>query len=59
MSRNVHKNVFVSFSALIGKFYEADCYIILKTFIDETNSLNWEIYYWIGVQATVIIVYSC
>ncbi|XP_052819033.1 protein flightless-1 homolog isoform X1 [Mya arenaria] len=38
---------------LIGKFYEADCYIILKTFIDETNSLNWKIYYWIGEQTTL------
>ena len=43
------------FSALIGKFYEADCYIILKTYIDDSNSLNWEIYYWIGAQATVNI----
>ena len=41
------------FSALIGKFYEADCYIILKTYIDDTNSLNWQIYYWIGALATV------
>jgi len=34
--------------ALIGKFYEADCYIILKTYIDDTSSLNWLIWYWIG-----------
>lgn len=40
-------------SALIGKFYEADCYIILKTYIDDTNSLNWKIYFWIGGLATV------
>ncbi|PVD37897.1 hypothetical protein C0Q70_00499 [Pomacea canaliculata] len=39
--------------ALIGKFYEADCYIILKTFIDETNSLNWSIWYWIGEKASL------
>ncbi|KAK3582011.1 hypothetical protein CHS0354_039677 [Potamilus streckersoni] len=39
--------------ALIGKFYEADCYIILKTFIDETNSLNWKIWYWIGKMASL------
>jgi len=37
----------------MGKFYEADCYIILKTFIDETNSHNWTIWYWIGKNATV------
>ena len=37
----------------MGKFYEADCYIILKTFIDESNSLNWKIWYWIGTDATV------
>ncbi|XP_059178446.1 protein flightless-1 homolog [Physella acuta] len=38
---------------LIGKFYQADCYIILKTFIDESNSLNWKIWYWIGSDATL------
>jgi hypothetical protein len=39
--------------ALNGKFYEGDCYIVLKTYIDETNSLNWLIYFWIGSQASV------
>ena len=38
---------------LNGKFHEGDCYIILKTFIDELNSLNWQIYFWIGSQSTV------
>lgn len=33
--------------ALHGKFYEADCYIVLKTFMNE-NQLSWEIYFWIG-----------
>jgi len=37
--------------ALIGKFYEADCYIILKTYIDDTGSLNWLIWYWIGKRS--------
>ncbi len=40
-------------SALNGKFYEGDCYIILKTFLDNTNSLNWQIYFWIGTYATL------
>ena len=40
-------------SALMGKFYEGDCYIVLRTYIDDTNSLNWEIWYWIGEHATV------
>jgi hypothetical protein len=40
-------------SALNGKFYEGDCYIVLKTYIDDTNSLNWQIYFWIGSQASV------
>jgi Leucine-rich repeat (LRR) protein len=40
---------------LNGKFHEGDCYIILKTFIDELNSLNWQIYFWIGSQSTVNI----
>ncbi|ESO93458.1 hypothetical protein LOTGIDRAFT_145300, partial [Lottia gigantea] len=39
--------------ALIGKFYEADCYIILKTFIDDSQSLNWNIWYWIGEKASL------
>ncbi|XP_046549598.1 protein flightless-1 homolog isoform X1 [Haliotis rubra] len=39
--------------ALVGKFYEADCYIVLKTFIDDTNSLGWQIWYWIGEKATL------
>ena len=39
--------------ALIGKLYEADCYILLKTFIDDSGSLDWEIYYWIGNEASV------
>lgn len=33
--------------ALHGKFYEGDCYIVLKTFMNE-NQLSWEIYFWIG-----------
>ena len=36
-----------------GKFYEGDCYIILRTFIDDTGNLSWQIYYWIGSQSTL------
>ncbi|XP_077590146.1 protein flightless-1 homolog [Stigmatopora nigra] len=36
-----------------GKFYEADCYIVLKTFLDENGALTWQIYYWIGQAATL------
>jgi len=43
----------------MGKFYEADCYIILKTFIDEKNSINWNIWYWIGSKATVVPFEIC
>ncbi|XP_018424815.1 PREDICTED: protein flightless-1 homolog isoform X2 [Nanorana parkeri] len=39
--------------AFHGKFYEADCYIVLKTFLDDNGSLHWEIYYWIGQEATL------
>ncbi|XP_060063340.1 protein flightless-1 homolog [Ylistrum balloti] len=38
---------------LIGKFYEADCYIILKTYINESNSIDWKIWYWIGEHCTL------
>lgn len=34
-----------------GKFYEGDCYIVLKTNYDE--NLSWEIYFWIGNKATL------
>lgn len=36
-----------------GKFYEGDCYIILKTGIDEGGALTWAIYFWIGEKATL------
>ncbi|GAB6020266.1 hypothetical protein CHUAL_002984 [Chamberlinius hualienensis] len=39
--------------ALIGKFYEADCYIVLKTHVDESSNLNWQIYFWIGEKTTL------
>ncbi|XP_073492479.1 protein flightless-1 homolog isoform X2 [Aquarana catesbeiana] len=39
--------------ALHGKFYEADCYIVLKTFLDDNGGLHWDIYYWIGQEATL------
>lgn len=35
-----------------GKFYEGDCYIVLKTFFLETQ-LSWEIYFWIGSATTL------
>lgn len=35
-----------------GKFYEGDCYIVLKTFLNETQ-LSWEIYFWIGKATTL------
>lgn len=36
-----------------GKFYEGDCYIVLKTFTDDNKQLNYEIYFWIGNEATL------
>lgn len=39
--------------SLVGKFYEGDCYIVLKTFVEETQNLNWHIYYWIGSETTL------
>ncbi|XP_048465259.1 protein flightless-1 homolog isoform X1 [Rhincodon typus] len=39
--------------AFHGKFYEADCYIVLKTTLDENGALNWQIFYWIGQEATM------
>ncbi|KAJ1096729.1 hypothetical protein NDU88_001860 [Pleurodeles waltl] len=39
--------------ALHGKFYEADSYIVLKTYLDNNEALQWEIYYWIGQEASL------
>eukprot|EP00057_Strongylocentrotus_purpuratus_P005896 XP_011660370.1 PREDICTED: protein flightless-1 homolog [Strongylocentrotus purpuratus] len=39
--------------ALYGKFYEADCYIILQTFWDSSQNLNWQIFYWIGQSSSL------
>lgn len=39
--------------AVHGKFYEGDCYIVLKTSVDDTGSLTWQIYFWIGEKATL------
>lgn len=36
-----------------GQFYEADCYIVLKTELDDTSSLVWQIYFWIGEKTTL------
>ncbi|KAL1132057.1 hypothetical protein AAG570_010015 [Ranatra chinensis] len=36
-----------------GKFYEADCYIVLKTALDDAGNINWNIYFWIGQKATL------
>jgi hypothetical protein len=41
-----------------GKFYEGDCYIVLKTSIDDSGSMIWAIYFWIGEKATVCISFS-
>lgn len=36
-----------------GKFYQGDCYIVLKTYVDENSQLSWQIYFWIGGEATL------
>lgn len=44
------------FQVAHGKFYEGDCYIVLKTKLDDAGSLHWEIFFWIGEKATVSAV---
>ncbi|KAK3858495.1 hypothetical protein Pcinc_035323 [Petrolisthes cinctipes] len=39
--------------SVFGKFYEGDCYIILKTYMDNSQNLAWEIFFWIGEKATL------
>ncbi|KAF7288043.1 hypothetical protein GWI33_000097 [Rhynchophorus ferrugineus] len=36
-----------------GKFYEGDCYIVLKTSTGDNQNLNWEIFFWIGEKASL------
>ncbi|XP_072949414.1 protein flightless-1 [Epargyreus clarus] len=36
-----------------GKFFEGDCYIILKTSIEEQGQLSWDIHFWIGSKASL------
>jgi len=39
--------------AIHGKFYDGDCYIVLKSFYDDTDMLSYQIYYWIGQHCTL------
>ncbi|XP_037868350.1 protein flightless-1 [Bombyx mori] len=36
-----------------GKFFEGDCYIVLKTAVEEQGQLSWDIHFWIGSKATL------
>jgi len=36
-----------------GKLFEGDCYIILHTFLDPNQSLDWKIYFWIGEKSSL------
>jgi hypothetical protein len=38
---------------MYGTFYEADCYIILKTTQEDSGNLSHQIHYWIGDKATL------
>ena len=38
---------------LHGKFYEGDCYIVLSSFLDENQSLDWKIFFWIGEKSAL------
>ncbi|XP_065660164.1 protein flightless-1 homolog isoform X2 [Hydra vulgaris] len=39
--------------AFFGKFYDGDCYIILKSEYSDAGILNHKIYYWIGQHCTL------
>lgn len=39
--------------AFYGKFYEADCYLVLKTFKEPSGNFNHAIFYWIGEKTTL------
>eukprot|EP00795_Rhopilema_esculentum_P009062 gene9062-16710_t len=39
--------------ALLGRFYDGDCYIVIKTAYDDSDQLEWQIFYWIGQHSTL------
>ena len=42
------------FAAMHGKFYEADCYVVLHTFINKvTNALDHSVWFWVGKEVDV------
>ena len=38
---------------LNGTFYTGDCYIVLHTIVEPSGNTEWNIYFWIGKDATV------
>lgn len=42
-----------SYVAFHGQLYIGDCYVVLKTFWNDDSELDWEIYFWIGSDASV------
>lgn len=40
-------------ASLYGKFYDADCYIVLSTEVDDNLALTWKIFYWIGSECSL------
>ena len=38
---------------LNGTFYTGDCYIVLHTIVELSGSIDWNIFFWIGKDATV------
>lgn len=45
-------------AAFHGQLYIGDCYIVLKTHWNENSELDWDIYFWIGSDATVSLTIS-
>lgn len=39
--------------AVHGRFFQADCYIVLKTSLDDAGNLTWNIFFWIGEKASL------
>ena len=40
-------------SQLNGTFYTGDCYIVLHTIVELSGNIDWNIYFWIGKDATL------
>ena len=50
--------MYIPSTAFHGQLFIGDCYIALKTYWNESSELDWDIYFWIGNEASVSTISS-